>query len=153
MIDIGNAHFFRHVFESTVMHVPIQGILAADRAVGDIDVRPAVAIKIYDRYRGAHRGHFRHDGIEFGIEHRSLMNEIDARGMSDFLEMKTIASQGGAGIRGRSGRLLPRRDPLDHQGGTQEPEKKDTDQNSDDPAAGHWGRSLRNEFRNTSGVT
>ena len=68
LIDVGNAQLAGDIFESAVAQVAVQGILAADGAVGHVDVRPAVAIEIDDRNRRAHRSHFRHDGIQLGIE-------------------------------------------------------------------------------------
>ena len=99
LVHVGDAQLLRDVGEGAVVVVAVEMVQAADAAVGDIDVGPAVAVEVDDGDRCAHRGDFRHDAVEFVIEDGSLVHEVDARLVGDFLEAETIASQRGLAIR------------------------------------------------------
>ena len=91
--NIGDAEFGSNIFESAVAQIPVQGVLAADGAIDDVDVRPAVAIEIDDGHRSAHGSDLRHDGIQFGIERGCLMEKLNARCLRDFLKIKAVPRQ------------------------------------------------------------
>src|SRR5207237_248690 len=55
-VQIGDAHLLGHVLEGAVALVAIESITAPLAAVDDVEVRPAVAVEVDDRYRRAHRG-------------------------------------------------------------------------------------------------
>ena len=95
--------------------VAIEMVPAAGRAVGDIDIGPAIAIEIDDRYGGAHRGDLGHDACQLGVERRRLMHEMDAGLLRDLLQMKAITRQSLALIELCLGLLLPRGNALDDQ--------------------------------------
>ena len=58
---VGYAHTVPALFESTVAFVVIQQ--ARSLIAGDIDIWPAIFIKIDNRHRGAHRRHLGHNAI------------------------------------------------------------------------------------------
>ena len=78
LIDVGDTHLGSHIFKRAVAKVAVKRVLAADGAVGDVDVGEAIAVEINNGYACAHRSDFRHDAFELGIKRRGLMNEVDA---------------------------------------------------------------------------
>src|SRR4029077_16630978 len=98
--------FAGHVFKSTVTQVAVQSILASDGAVGDVDVRPAIAIEIDNRYPGTHRSNLGHNGRKLGIEGGRLMNKINAGGFRNLLQAESVAGPRGFRAQSRS-RLSP----------------------------------------------
>ena len=112
------------------MIVAVKMVLAADGAVGHIDIGPSIAIEIHDGYRSAHGSDFRHDRREFLIEQGWLMHKVDARGVSDFFKIEAIAIQGGLPIDcGRRG-LSSRRKTAHEPGRSELGAKKDRNKNA-----------------------
>ncbi len=109
LIDVGDAQLWRNIFEGAVVHIAIESVLAALFAVGDVDVRPAVAVEIDNGNRSAHRRDLRHDAIELWIERGRLVNEIDAGSARHFLKIKAVTSQSRVSIQLHSGRVRVRR--------------------------------------------
>ena len=93
-IHVGHAQLPGHIGEGSVVIVVIERVLASDGAVGDVNIGPAVAIKINDGNCGAHGCDFRHDGIELVVERRRLMNEVDACRVRDFLQIEPVPRDG-----------------------------------------------------------
>ena len=93
LIDVGDAHLGGDVPERAVVHVAVQGVAAAHGAVGDVDIRPAVAVEIDDGDRRAHRRRQGHDGFQARVELRRLMHEFDAGGTADLFEKEPVAGQ------------------------------------------------------------
>ena len=77
------------------MQIAVKRILAVLAAVGNVDIRPAVAVEINNRNRGTHGCHLRHDVVQLGIECRTFVDEIDSRRVRNFLEVETVAIQRG----------------------------------------------------------
>ena len=91
LVDIGDTHLRRHVFECPVVHVVIETVLTSFATVCDIDVSPAVAVEINDGDSRAHRSDLRHDVIELGIKRRGLMMKINAGSFRHFFKTKAVA--------------------------------------------------------------
>ncbi len=77
-IDVSHAKFTRDILERAVTLVAIEVVEAAVRAVGDVEVGPAVAIEIRHGHRCAHCRHLRHDRIELVVERRTLVDGVHA---------------------------------------------------------------------------
>src|SRR5688500_6170872 len=54
LIHVGDPHLRRHILERSIFQVAVERVLTSLAAVGDVDVRPTVAIEIGDRYARAH---------------------------------------------------------------------------------------------------
>jgi hypothetical protein len=82
-----------NVLEGAVPDVPVEGILRTGRAGRDIQVVPAVAIDVNDGNGGAIRGDHGHDRLEFGIEYRCFVHEVDTGCLGNVLQNETVAHE------------------------------------------------------------
>ena len=138
LIHVRDAQLLRDVGEGAVVVIAVEMVQAADAAVRYIDVGPAIAVEVDDGDRCTHRGHFRHDAVEFVIEDRGLVDEVDARLVCDLLEAKTITGQRGPAInlRGDWPRLSVG-EMADHPGRGQHTDEHDRDNDASDRGALH----------------
>ena len=85
----------------------IEVVLAAFRAVGDINVRPAVFVEVGDGHGRPHRGDLRHDGCQDRVEDGGLVREVNPALVGDLLQREAVAPErvgacdppGAAGVR------------------------------------------------------
>src|SRR5262249_9013399 len=90
-IDISDSRPLGDLFEQLATTIDIKSVFLADSAVRDIDIRPAVVIKVTDRHRDSmHPLDPWSDVLDLRIKRRCFMNKVDPKGVSGFFEMKAI---------------------------------------------------------------
>src|SRR5262249_41544113 len=99
-IQVADSQFSGDILEFAVAEVAIERALAALAAVGQINVLPAVAVEIHDRYGRAHRSDLRHDVIQLRIQFRRGVSEIDARASCCFLKAQAVTGDRRRSVRG-----------------------------------------------------
>ena len=141
------------ILEGAVVLVTVEAVLRALGAVGGVEVGPAVAVEVDDGDGRAHGGDLRHNGVEFRVELRRLMDEVDARDVGDLLKVEAVASERGGGVefccchcvfsRGKS---------PDDNGRGQHPGKQDGQNDADNGGSLHGPGLPRSAFVNGAGV-
>src|SRR5580658_3798941 len=135
------------------MVVAVEPVLAADGAVGYVDIGPAVTIEVHNGDGRAHRGDFRHDCGKLGIEHRRLMHKVDAGGTRYILERKSVASQRSIGVGTQSAGFRLGGEVPHHERRREKAGEKDADEDACSGRPFHCAASLLSALLNVSDVT
>src|SRR5215831_1069043 len=90
-VYIGHARLLRDLFKPFSAAIHVKAVHRPDSAVGNIDIRPAIVIKITYRYgRSLHRLDPGRDVPDLRIKRRYFMNKVDPKEMGGFFELKAI---------------------------------------------------------------
>src|SRR5207247_1343317 len=86
VVVICHPHCYCHVLEGPIAQIAVEAVVTALATVRDVDVLPAIAIKVDNGDGGSQRSHLRHDVRELGIESGGAMRKINTSSFGDLLK-------------------------------------------------------------------